>query len=107
MAQKLIGDAQHEYTVGIFAYDDGTYSKMICLRRRLSQEGATAKATVVHDEKLENTVMDILKVFKAKGPTNLNSDSVTVSINYWKLIPEFPHLLLSARHLATMRPKCA
>lgn len=71
MAQKLIGDAQHEYTVGIFAYDDGTYSKMICLRRRLSQEGATAKATVVHDEKLENTVMDILKVFKAKGPTNL------------------------------------
>ena len=28
MAQKLIGDAQHEYTVGIFAYDDGTYSTL-------------------------------------------------------------------------------
>ncbi|QNM06853.1 ATP-grasp domain-containing protein [Qiania dongpingensis] len=71
MAQPVIGDSEHEYTVGVFGLGDGTYSGMIAMRRKLSQEGATAKAEVVLDTKLENTVQALVSVFKPNGPTNL------------------------------------
>lgn len=70
MAQSLIGDAEHEYTVGVFCLGDGSFTDMIQMRRKLSQEGATAKATVVKDEGLEKAVTQMCKVFKPKGPTN-------------------------------------
>ena len=71
MAQELIGDVQHEYTVGVFGLGDGTYSGEIALRRRLSQEGSTAKAEVVQDAQLSDCVKRLCASLKPIGPTNL------------------------------------
>lgn len=71
MAQKLVGDVQHEYTVGVFGLGDGTYSGKIAMRRVLSQEGATAKAEVIQDPLLDETVDRLCRAFRPIGPTNL------------------------------------
>lgn len=71
MAQKLIGDVDHEYTVGVFGLGDGTYSGQIALKRKLSQEGSTAKAEVIQDEKLSDCVRRLCAALKPIGPTNL------------------------------------
>lgn len=70
MAQRLVGDNEHEYTVGVFALGDGAYSDMIQMKRKLSQEGATAKAEIVKYEALEEVVGELCKLFKPIGPTN-------------------------------------
>lgn len=70
MAQKLIGDNDHEYTVGIFGLGDGTYSGYIALRRQLSQEGATAKAWTVNDALLAEWTDELCHSMKPLGPTN-------------------------------------
>ena len=71
MAQKLIGDIEHEYTVGAFGFGDGTYVGSIALKRKLSQEGATSKAWVVKIPALDRAVERICRVMKPIGPTNL------------------------------------
>lgn len=71
MAQKFVGDVDHEYTVGVFGLGDGTYSSIIAFRRVLSQEGATAKAEVFEDQELTKAVNSICFVLKPIGPTNL------------------------------------
>lgn len=71
MAQRLVGDKDHEYTVGVFGLGDGTYCGSISLKRKLSQEGATAKAEVVSDTLLTKTVQRLCQVFRPIGPTNL------------------------------------
>jgi carbamoyl-phosphate synthase large subunit len=70
MAQQLIGDIDNEYTVGVFGLGDGTFSGMIALRRKLSQEGATSKAEVVFDSFLTEAVVRLCKALKPIGPTN-------------------------------------
>ncbi len=71
MAQKLIGDAEHEYTVGVFGLGDGTCMGTIALKRKLSQEGATAKAQVVNIPALNSAVERLCKVLCPIGPANL------------------------------------
>ncbi len=71
MAQPIVGDIEHEYTVGVFGLGDGSCHSMIMMKRKLSQEGATAKAMVVFDESLQTTVTSLVKEFKPLGPTNL------------------------------------
>lgn len=71
MAQKFVGDVDHEYTVGVFGLGDGTYSSIIALKRVLSQEGATAKAEVFEDQELIKAVNSICLALKPIGPTNL------------------------------------
>ncbi len=71
MAQKLVGDAEHEYTVGVFGLGDGTHAGMIQMQRKLSQEGATAKAKVVFEDGLSNAVSELCRAFSPKGPTNM------------------------------------
>lgn len=70
MAQCIIGDDEHEYTVGVFGLGDGNYSEMIQLKRKLSQEGATAKAEYVNIEELRYAVKKLCNVFRPIGPTN-------------------------------------
>ncbi|MDY4784955.1 ATP-grasp domain-containing protein [Pygmaiobacter massiliensis] len=70
MAQKLVGDAEHEYTVGSFGTGDGNIAAMIQMRRKLSGEGATAKATTLFDLELEAAVRRIAKECRPYGPTN-------------------------------------
>lgn len=70
MVQKLIGDAEHEYTAAVFGLGDGTSLNPIILRRKLSQEGATAKATRVNVPELEQQIRRLTEIAKPIGPTN-------------------------------------
>lgn len=71
MAQQLVGDDDHEYTVGVFGLGDGSNSGMIQMQRKLSQEGATAKATTLDDSQLAKAVDRICHALKPIGPTNM------------------------------------
>lgn len=70
MAQKIVGDKKHEYTAAAFGYGDGTCSTVICLKRELSQEGATAKAEVVFIPEIEEFILKTCDILKPIGPTN-------------------------------------
>lgn len=70
MVQQIIGDAEHEYTAGSFCYGDGTCNTPIIMRRKLSGEGATAKAEVVECKEIEKTIEALVKLLKPIGPTN-------------------------------------
>lgn len=70
MAQKLVGDEEHEYTAATFGFGDGTGIRPIILKRRLSQEGATAKAWVMECEEIEEQIRYFMKLLKPIGPTN-------------------------------------
>lgn len=70
MVQPVIGDNDHEYTVGVFGFGNGNHSDCIILKRKLSGEGATAKATVVFDSNLEKIIHEFCSFLKPIGPTN-------------------------------------
>lgn len=70
MVQPIIGDDEHEYTVGVFGLGDGNFSDMIQMKRKLSQEGATAKAIIVNDDQIGNAVKLMCEAFCPIGPTN-------------------------------------
>lgn len=70
MVQMLIGDNEHEYTTATFGFGDGTGLEPIVLRRKLSQEGATAKATRIDCPALSAAVEQLTRLLKPIGPTN-------------------------------------
>jgi len=70
MAQRFIGDENHEYTAATFCFGDGTASKPIILKRKLSFEGSTLTAEVVESDPIEKSIEDIVKILKPIGPTN-------------------------------------
>lgn len=70
MAQRVVGDMNHEYTAATFSYGDGSASKPIILKRHLSFEGSTLDAEVVRSEIIEESIRAITKVLKPIGPTN-------------------------------------
>lgn len=71
MAQKIVGDADHEYTVGVFGLGDGSLAGAIAMSRKLSREGATAKARTIECDALTKAVADLVCRFRPVGPTNL------------------------------------
>jgi len=70
MAQQLVGDDQHEFTVGAFGLGDGTVIGKIILRRTLARDGSTAKAWVCALPDLETLVDRLARKFRPVGPTN-------------------------------------
>ena len=70
MVQKIVGDVEHEYTAAIFGFGDGDCTKPIILKRKLSQEGATAKAWVMESEEMEKLIRKMVSILKPVGPTN-------------------------------------
>ena len=70
MAQRIVGDAAHEYTVGLFGLADGTFSDSLTMRRTLSQEGATAKAEVVVVDEINAATEALTRAYSPVGPTN-------------------------------------
>lgn len=70
MVQPIIGDNDHEYTVGVFGFSNGNSTNCIILKRKLSGEGATAKAEVIIDNDLEDIVKELCYIIKPVGPTN-------------------------------------
>lgn len=71
MVQKIVGDNEHEYTVGVFGLGDGTFQNSIALRRKLSPEGSTVKAERVEIKALNTEVERLVRCMKPVGPTNL------------------------------------
>ena len=59
MVQKIIGDNDHEYTSAIFGFGDGSFVNPIILKRKLSGEGATAKAEVVEIDEINKLIKNI------------------------------------------------
>ena len=70
MAQRLVGDDDQEYTVGMFGDGKGGVSALIAFRRLLAIDGSTAKATVVENEEIKQHISELAKYFKPNGPTN-------------------------------------
>lgn len=70
MVQRIVGDVEHEYTAATFGFGDGTGIKPIILKRKLSQEGATAKAVVMDIPEIEQLMEQMVKILKPVGPTN-------------------------------------
>ena len=72
MAQKKMDIGDSEYTCSVFGLGDGSFVNPICLKRELSQEGATKKATNISiDDELRYTLEKITKKCNFEGPTNL------------------------------------
>lgn len=71
MAQKYIGDKDHEYTTAVFGFGDGSCTSPIIMRRQLSFEGATLNAEVVEISEIEDQIRTIAKLIRPIGPTNL------------------------------------
>ena len=70
MAQRITGTKDREYTVGVFGDGAGNVCAEIQMKRTLSQEGATAKAQVVHIPEMRTAVERITAAAKPEGPCN-------------------------------------
>lgn len=70
MVQKIVGDVEHEYTAATFGFGDGECIAPIILKRKLSQEGATAKAWVIESDEMERLIRKMAAILKPVGPTN-------------------------------------
>lgn len=70
MVQRIVGDIENEYTAATFGLGNGECVNFIILKRKLSQEGATAKAEVAHSPKIEALIKKICKILKPVGPAN-------------------------------------
>jgi carbamoyl-phosphate synthase large subunit len=70
MVQPIVGDDAQEFTAAVFGYGDGTASASIVFLRRLSREGATSKAQVVRDTRLDELIARLVAMFRPVGPTN-------------------------------------
>ncbi|WP_392560001.1 ATP-grasp domain-containing protein [Orbus mooreae] len=70
MVQQIVGDNDHEYTASIFGLGNGQYKNSIIFKRKLSGEGATAKAEVIFDNDLLIEITKLTRLFKPSGPTN-------------------------------------
>lgn len=71
MVQEIIGDSEHEYTVGIFGLGEGEFTNPIVLRRKLGRDGSTVKAETADIPELMTETRAIMSQLKAVGPTNL------------------------------------
>ncbi len=89
IAQPLVGDDDHEYTVGVFGDGTGKVCASISLRRRLAIDGSTAKAVVVQHPSLDKVVAELATHFKPIGPTNMQFRKVA---DGWKLLEINPRI---------------
>lgn len=86
MVQEIVGDTNSEYTVGVFGLGKGQYSSLIMMQRTLGSDGATSKARVIENEKLEESIINLVGIFQPIGPTNFqfrehNGEFLLLEIN--------------------------
>ena len=70
MAQPIIGNDDEEFTISAFCDGLGGFFANMTLRRKLSKDGFTEKATVVSTDEFNETMSDLCKRFRPIGPTN-------------------------------------
>lgn len=72
MLQRIVGNSDEEYTMGVFGLGNGYFIGSLIFRRRLSPAGNTQEAEVVlHHPVLEAAVKKLCQHFSPVGPTNL------------------------------------
>jgi carbamoyl-phosphate synthase large subunit len=70
MAQRIVGDAESEFTASLFGYGDGLGSRPMVLQRWLARDGSTVRARVADEPELEAQMAELTRVFRPVGPTN-------------------------------------
>jgi carbamoyl-phosphate synthase large subunit len=70
MAQRVVGDADSEFTASLFGWGDGGGSRKMVLQRWLAQDGSTARARVAAEPELEAQMDALTRAFRPVGPTN-------------------------------------
>jgi carbamoyl-phosphate synthase large subunit len=70
MLQKIIGNDNEEYTVGLFGLGNGTSLEPIIFRRRLSGAGNTQSAYVTTEPSIRSETLRLTEIFHPIGPTN-------------------------------------
>ena len=70
MAQRVVGDADSEFTASLFGYGDGSGSHTMVLQRWLAQDGSTARARVAEQPEIEAQIDALTRAFRPVGPTN-------------------------------------
>ena len=69
--QRIIGNDDAEYTVGVFGLGDGAVLNGITLRRTLTRSGFTGSAEVVSISAIDHAVRVLASKYSPIGPTNL------------------------------------
>jgi len=70
MAQRIVGDAESEFTASLFGWGDGKGSRPMVLQRWLARDGSTVRARVVSEPELEARLDELTSAFRPIGPTN-------------------------------------
>jgi carbamoyl-phosphate synthase large subunit len=70
MAQTIVGSDIEEYTTSAFCNGTGGFSATITFIRKLSKEGFTDRAEVVHLDEIDEALKVLCKCFNPFGPTN-------------------------------------
>ena len=70
MAQRIVGDADSEFTGSLFGYGDGIGSRKMVFQRWLAQDGSTSRAQIVEEPALEQEMDRLTRAFLPLGPTN-------------------------------------
>ena len=89
MAQPIVGDVEEEYTTSAFCDGKGSVYASMTLRRKLSKEGFTDRATVVSPEGLSAIVSTLCRDLQPLGPTNFQFRR---SHGNWKLLEVNPRI---------------
>ncbi|MDL2314384.1 ATP-grasp domain-containing protein [Desulfovibrio sp. OttesenSCG-928-C14] len=93
IAQPQVGSDGEEYTVGAFGDGAGKVSALIAMRRTLGSDGATHKARIYKDARLEDEIAELFRCLKPVGPTNLQFRR---DENGWKLLEINPRISSSS-----------
>ena len=70
MAQPIVGDDDEEFTASAFCDGRGGFYASMALRRKLSRDGFTDRATVVAVDDFLGTMFDLCRRLRPVGPTN-------------------------------------
>lgn len=89
MAQELVGDVDHEYTISGFFDRDSNLRALFQLRRTLSRQGFTEFAETVDIPEMRGIVARLAEVFKPVGPTNFQFRRTS---DGWKLLEINPRI---------------
>jgi carbamoyl-phosphate synthase large subunit len=70
MAQRVVGDADSEFTASLFGWGDGSGSRKMVMQRWLAQDGSTVRARVAEEPELVAQIDALTRAFRPVGPTN-------------------------------------
>ena len=70
MAQPIMGTEDEEFTTAAFCDGKGGIHAYMTLKRKLSSEGFTDRAEVVHLDDIADAVGELCSLFRPIGPTN-------------------------------------